>query len=560
MTYFEGMNARVREEMSVDVIDMDDAVLPLAWQVMPGLRAKPDEDSFVAPVLDREGVKGYVEGCKEMLKGKGQVLLEEIGDSAQHRSEVLVAQGPIREALRESWNGEIGRPSKPITKKLSFAAGIMPFIKSAQKLHSEDPVYIQSVMCLQMANLGKNLDGLHWMFFEQNCADGRPSVGWLSEQEKTSFLKALDQLSGEGRRAALANLWGQLGGAAEAFPAIWAPWEAAVQEWKDRFEAIPFAGTLRPIGEEATGLFAAQWGIRTQVDRLIALADEDIEALDEEILRVSPKTGPANSPSSDEDVLIRAREGVQRFKEQLVDSGILPQLEKPYEPSAVSIVLKKDEELMSPDLAAVGLDGVMHLYPYEGHEDFWAAYGGTESQVVRHELIHQWQYTQIDETFKNRWVTPFALEASAVSFETSTVGLEENPSPELVLVALKDERRRAAMAAIALRFHSEKIDREEAREQVRNTGMDEENVERFFMRMEAGASDVVQYWLGSKLFSNFVDADHAGDLKAALTDYAHRSLLLLPPHVIQSGFVPGEHEVQSSVPLIVRIAKEKIAA
>lgn len=411
----------------------------------------------------------------------------------------------------------------------------------------------------QVENMGKNLEGLYYLYFEQKRANGEASVGWLSDAEKQSFLDMLDTFGTEAAKPRLRGmLTANMGEAFDEtrFEDAWKKWLEGVVEWRPRFEAQIAPEEPIAIGEEATRSFMETWGMKIDVDTLIAKAKSDKEDIQAEIdrLKMAGVTHEA-APSfdKDEDLIAHVRTLLHKWKKVIGDKL----------PNAANIDLDKIEITTvapKPGAAiAVCQYGNIKLLSCEGEgRAIWEGRWQGLERLIFHETTHSYQQEWSDETAQ-MIQTPFGKETGAKVVEWMRLLLMEELPPHVILTQLETALRETQMAISALEFHAEREGADDLEEALMSAGINGAYAKQMLPAIQTDPWYMAQYWFAARLFADMIGRDCKGDIQTGFEKLAAEVDLTTPAHVVSASFVPNEQYSFSSTPHpVVQISRNTV--
>jgi hypothetical protein len=550
------IDPRIPEELSIGALDRDQTAVPLYWQLMTHGDEFPDE-AFFAVMRDDAQTQHYVEEGLERATRE----IPGVEDTVANRIGLMLAANSVRGDVDGYYRESLGRPGVSMVRAFANPNMLNWALRRAKERKPGDMGFARQILQQQMENIGANLGGLHARVFNHTRGDGSPSIGWISAEEKTRCIGAVRALLEE--REKYAKLWKKNKGRDEDFAPLWEAYAGTVEEWAQTLEATSAPEKAVPLGRLVCTSFLEQWGIQSTPEDLLEIAHAEEEALEREIERVGGKIigSKAESPFlTNEEELAYARERVRQFKAKFVDSGILPSTQKAFDPEKITFRLKTEAELQATFAANANADGSVTVHPYEGQAAWWEINGLRFTPILDHEILHEWQYIAADPAYQ-RWMSTFSRECGAVASEWTSLCLIEKPSPEDLMGHLRSARRRVQDFILGLEFHlGIETDKEVRLSKVMETGLNREAANTVLAGMEVDPYTWGMYWLGSRLFTDYVDACHDGAVVTGFQAFAKDCQTAVPPHVLIPGFNPGNHQVRASTPMMVRLSQQRLAA
>ena len=556
MSTLKEIDPRIQTEMSMGALDRSDAV-PLYWRTQTMQRA-PEEAAF-APMRDVEATMHYV---KTGL-GLTSQALPNLEDTRANRIGLMLADNSLKGGdLPHYYDPSLGRPRAIQTRAFGNPTSLGFALSYARKNKPGDKAFMQEVIRKQLANIDTNLGGLYSLVLEQKKGDGTPGIGWISEEERTRSVAAVRAI--KNTKAAIQKIWLENEGEQGKFEEIWIGYETKCEEWAVKLEAKPAPKEAQPLGEADCERFLKDWGIRNTPRELLDFAHREEAALVSEIDRVQTACADVLADStlpfsSNEEMLAYAREEASRFKAELVDSGVLPATAKEFDPSQIKFEFKSEAQMQAAFTANCSVDGkTITLHPFDGQESFWKVNGLRLKSILRHELLHAWQYLASDDDLKD-WMNPFSRECGAIASKKVSLALSKDKATQEVLGGLIAARRQVQNFILSLEFHMGiEVDKETRISKIMETGLDRGDAERILAAFELDPYAWGMYWIGDRLFTDFVDERSGGDVVTGFQAYAHESQTHVPPHVLTDGFEPGNYEIKDSIPIMMRLAKKLV--
>jgi hypothetical protein len=553
MPLLENMSPEIGDTLTVGALDAREGMLP---DFIPWLYGGPYED-LRAPGADTSAMWDQNEWAHYIATLQNPNNLgDTLTDTRENRIGVGLATASTYVTLKEYCDPFLGRPICPPNRYLPAAhAGSFAFIKSLS------PERQGVVFKAQMANIDKNLQGLYFMYFQQRKADGTASMGWMSAQEKINFSTALDSIMDESKKAKLKVIWDAVKAPSEhddIFEGLWSTWCSDINKWKGTFNAKQEPTEAFSIGEKTTASFLELWGIKTSLKDLVEIAHEEMKELLSCIERVRDACEGVEMPEvefTDDAGLVK------RVRELLTDFAAKADLPTPMDPDQIEVSVKDPGQLSGAAFATVKSNGNMEFYPRTDQDSYWEKLGARYPWVVVHEGTHSYQRRFAEAQYR-RWESPLGSESNALGNERRSMSeASDDLNLHNVLSQLESSAGETARFIGAIEHHAgfENPDGKSPIDLMIDAGASEDRAEKLWTELQIDPWKWALYFLGRKLFIQYCDDEHGGDIAAGFQASAEEGRLIIPAHVFTTDFEWGEYEVRKSTPWMVREANRRMS-
>jgi|GEM_PF-4843055 len=546
MPLLDSMDSRIGDEMTVHALDKQPGVLPavVPW-LYPGYQDLQTPEGKKGAFWDRKTWVKYI----KLLQDPSSVELSDLENSQANRTGAGMAKLGTLATLNEYCSPLLGRPNIHPAEYLQRINTGFGAVRQGEDLGEK-----QEIFQAQMENTDANLDGLHFLYFEQKRADGQSSIGWMSQTEKNKFLEALLTQKSDNLKSRLYGLWQSIKADLddEVFNRLWNQRAQSIEKWYRKFNEIEASDEMKAFGKESSRAFPELLGIKTSLEALYEIAKADLRQIMVSIESVRAACADIEMPElgfkDNEELIERARNLLKEFGKGM---------DIPAQNMDTIDITVKDESQIGAAPITTSIAQSIEFYPREGQDEYWADKGGRFPWVVMHEATH---VVQNCSPHLSRWDTQIGKDSNGLGSEMAHLNAAPTGlNPHHLLQQLKSAAGNAAIFVAAMEHHAGFTNSQgNTPEQVlTSAGIAAEPASRLWAEIQTNPWKWGAYWLGTKLFVQYADSDHNGNVQAAFKRSLEESDGILSPHFISKDFEYGEYEITPSTPWIVREANRR---